>query len=229
MPSVASQDSLSYLGLPAVKERDQKQAHSILPLAVLQAMRHLDSPRDEEAAEYVDELLKKRLGLSDTVAAQIARYELVALRDQTVSAEELEQILRLVGRRTDAALVFADGGRRAARRAMTRLARATRWAARHLPRFLRRPVGYRAARRCASEVFAASLSRVGRGATFAVGDPTSVRATSDGAACAFYAAAFAELLRELVDFDGGVLHPSCRSRGDERCEWRSTVQSGSSS
>jgi bacteriochlorophyll 4-vinyl reductase len=212
-----------------VNERDQKQAHSILPLAVLQAMRHLDSPRDEEAAEYVDELLKKRLGLSDTVAAQIARYELVALRDQAVSAEELEQILRLVGRRTDATLVFADGGRRAARRAMTRLARLTRWAARRLPRFLRRLVGYRAARRCAWEVFAASFSRVGRGAAFVIGNPPSVRATPDGAACAFYAAAFAELLRELVDFDGGVLHPSCRSRGEARCEWRSTVPPGSAS
>ena len=210
-------------------DRDRTQAHSILPLAILQAMRHLDSPRDEEAAEYVDELLKKRLGLSDTVAAQIARYELVALRDEPVSAEELEQILRLVGRRTDASLVFADGGRRAARRALTRLSPPTRWAARRLPRFLRRLVGYRAARRCAADVFAASLSRVGRGAGFVIADPPSVRATPDGAACGFYAAAFAELLRELVDFDGGVLHPSCRARGEGRCEWRSTVQSGSAS
>ena len=192
-------------------------------------MRHLDSPRDEEAAEYVDELLKKRLGLSDTVAAQIARYELVALRDQAVSSEELEQILRLVSRRTDASLVFADGGRRAARRAMTRLAGLTRWSARRLPRFLRRMVGYRAARRCAASVFDATISRAGRGVAFAITSPPSVRATPDGAACAFYAAAFAELLRELWDFDGGVLHPTCCSRGEERCEWRSTVQSGSAS
>jgi len=212
-----------------VRDRAPTEAHSILPLAILQAMRHLDSPRDEEAAEYVDELLKKRLGLSDTVAAQIARYELVALRDQAVTADELEQILRLVGRRTDATLVFADGGRRAARRAMTRLARPTRWAARRLPRFLRRLVGYRAARRCAADVFAASLSRIGRGTAFVIAHPPSVRATPDGAACAFYAAAFAELLRELVDFDGGVLHPTCCSRGEAQCEWRSTAQSGSAS
>ena len=197
-----------------MRDRAPTEAHSILPLAILQAMRHLDSPRDEEAAEYVDELLKKRLGLSDTVAAQIARYELVALRDQAVTADELEQILRLVGRRTDATLVFADGGRRAARR---------------LPRFLRRLVGYRAARRCAADVFAASFLRIGRGAAFVIPNPPSVRATPDGAACGFYAAAFAELLRELVDFDGGVVHPSCCSRGDTRCEWRSTAQSGSAS
>jgi bacteriochlorophyll 4-vinyl reductase len=211
-----------YLGLRAVTEKDQQHAHSILPLAVLEAMRHLDSPRDEEAAEYVDELLKKRLGLSDTVAAQIARYELAVQRDQDVGGEELEQILRLVGRRTDASLVFADGGRRAARRAMTRLSAPTRWAARRLPRFMRRLVGYRAARRCAADVFAASLSREGRAVTVAIGSPASIRATPDGAACAFYAAAFAELLRELVDFDGGMLHPTCGARGAARCEWRTT-------
>lgn len=219
----------SILALRAVTERNQKHAHSILPLAVLEAMRHLDSPRDEEAAEYVDELLKKRLGLSDTVAAQIARYRLAVQRDQSVSGEELEQILRLVGRRTDATLVFADSGRRAARRAMARLALPTRWAARSLPRFLRRLVGYRAARRCASEVFAASFSREGRSVMVSVASPASIRATPDGAACAFYAAAFAELLRELVDFDGGMLHPTCRARGDARCEWRTTGASGRTS
>ena len=186
-------------------------------------MRHLDSPRDEEAAEYVDEHLKKRLGLSDTVAAQIARYEVVVRHDQGVAAAELEQILRLVSRGNDATLVFADGGRRAARRAMQRLAFSTRWAARHLPRFARRMVGFRAARRCAGEVFGASLARRGAGAVATMADPVAVQATPDGAACEFFAAGIAELLRQLVDFDGGMLHPACRARGDTRCEWRSTA------
>jgi len=211
------------LALAAVTDRHRFRAHSILPLAVLEAMRHLDSPRDEEAAEYVDEHLKKRLGLSDTVAAQIARYELVARRDQGVSPAELEQILRLVSRRPDATLVFADGGRRAARRAMARLAFSTRWAARHLPRFARRAVGFRAARRCAGEVFGASLAREGRAAVATMADAVSVHATPDGASCAFYAAGISELLRQLVDFDGGMLHPACRARGDAHCEWRSTA------
>ena len=205
-------------------ERDQKYTHSILPLAVLEAMRHLDSPRDEEAAEYVDELLKKRLGLSDTVAAQIARYQLAVRRDEDVSSDELEQILRLASRRTDATLVFADGGRRAARLAVSRLSPSTRWAARHLPRFLRRAVGYRAARRCAGAVFGASLARAGAGTVLTLAQAAPIRATPDGAACVFYAAAFAELLRQLVaDFDGSVLHPSCRAQGNARCEWRSTA------
>lgn len=207
--------------------RDLSEAHSILPLAILEAMRNLDSPSDEEVAEYVDEMLKKRLGLSETVAAQIGRYETVVRRDGPVSAEELEQILRLVSRRTDAALVLADGGRRAARRAVRRLGPMTRWSARHLPRFFRRAVGFRASRRAATEVFAASFGTEGLQTVAVIAHTIPVRATPDGAACAFYAAAFAELLRQLVDFDGAMLHSRCRCRGDERCEWRSTPVPGS--
>lgn len=198
-------------------------SHSILPLSLLEAMRNLDSPSDEEVAEYVDELLKKRLGLSDTVAAQIGRYEDVVKRDGTVASGELEQILRLVGRRTDAALVFADGGRRAARRAMRRLAGTTQWGARSLPRALRRRIGFRGARRAALEVFDAVLARRGADAVATLEAAEAIRATPDGAACAFYAAALAELLRHLVDFEGSMDHTSCRSRGDERCEWRTTL------
>lgn len=195
-------------------------AHSILPLAILEAMRSLDSPSDEEVAEYVDELLKKRLGLSDTVAAQITRYESVARRDGPVGIAELEQILRLAGRRTDSALVFADAGRRAARRAVGRALPPTRWMARHLPRLLGRPIGFGAARRAARDVFAAALVREGPAAKAVVEHPIAVRATPDGAACAFFAAGLGELLRQLMDFEGALMHERCQARGDARCEWR---------
>jgi hypothetical protein len=198
------------------------EAHSILPLAILEAMRRLDSPSDEEVAEYVDELLKKRLGLSDTVAAQIVRYETVARRDGPVRGDELEQIFRLVSRRTDAALVFADGGRKAARLSLLRLSALTRWGARHLPRLVGRRVGFRGARRAANEVFDASLAREGQDAVAVLAQAIAVRATPDGAACAFYAAGLAELLRNLMDFEGVMMHSRCRSRGDDRCEWRTS-------
>ena len=196
--------------------------HSILPLSVLEAMRNLDSPTDEEAAEYVDELLKKRLGLSDTVAAQIGRYDLGVRRGRPVSSSEFEQILRLGGRRPDAALVFADAGRRAARRSLAGLGVLTRWGARYLPRVLRRAIGYRAARRCLRDVFAVGLTREGAVTTAQVRHELAIRATPDGAACGYYAAGIAELLRQLLSFDGAVVHPRCRARGEERCEWRTT-------
>jgi hypothetical protein len=200
--------------------------HSILPLAVLEAMRNLDSPTDEEAAEYVDELLKKRLGLSDTVAAQIARYDLGVRRGRPVSAAEFEQILRLAGRRPDAALVFADAGRRAARRALADLSLAARWGARYLPRFLRRPIGFRVARGVLRDVFAVQLTRTGGATAARVEHRLAVGATADGAACGFYAAAVAELLRHLASYDGAVVHPRCCARGGDCCEWRTTDAQG---
>ena len=193
-------------------------AHSILPLAVLEAIRNLDSPSDEEVAEYVDELLKKRLGLSDTVAAQIARYEAVVKRDGAVSGAEFEQILRLVSRRTDATLVFGDGGRRAARRAVGRLPALTRWAARRLPRFLSRRIGLRGARRAAADVLAVSLTSESGTPVAGLADSWAIAATPDGAACVFFAAALAELLRHLIEFEGTMTHTRCRARGDPTCE-----------
>src|SRR4051794_41302665 len=60
-------------------------------------------------------MVVRRLGLSPTVAAQIQRYRGAAERDGSVELDEAVSVLRLVGRRPDAALVFADAGRRAAR------------------------------------------------------------------------------------------------------------------
>lgn len=183
-------------------------------------MRKLDSPSDEEVAEYVDELLKKRLGLSATVAAQIGRYESVVRRDGVVSGEELEQVLRLASRRTDAALVFSESGRGAARRAMLRLSPFTRWSARHLPRPIGRAIGFRAVRSAAASVFDVELTRESGAVVGVAADALLVRATPDGTACGFVGAGIAELMRQLVDFDGIVVHARCAARGDERCEWR---------
>src|SRR5258705_4851114 len=95
--------------------------HSIVPLAVLEAVRNLDTPVEDGLSEFAEELLVKRLGLSSTVAMQLERYEGLVRRDARVEADQLEALLRLVGRRPDAELVFADAGRRAARRAARRV------------------------------------------------------------------------------------------------------------
>jgi predicted hydrocarbon binding protein len=200
--------------------RPEAAQHSILPLAVLEAMRNLDAPGDNEA-EIVDELLKKRLGLSDTVAAQITRYRDVVGKDGAVPGVELEQILRLAGRRTDAALVFAEAGRRAARRALGRVSTFTHWGARHLPGTLRHAIGFRGVRSVADDVFDAALARDGHGVTARVSHALAAQATPDGTACAFYASAFAELLRQLFEYEGTLTHSRCRSRGDPCCEWQS--------
>ena len=190
--------------------------HSIVPLAVLEAVKNLDTPVEDGLSEFAEELLSKRLGLSDTVAMQLREYEAMARRDVAADQGHVEALLRLVGRRPDADLVFADAGRRAARRAVRRLSGLTRLAARGAPRLF----GYAAARRAARAVFAGELRRERHIPIARVRDVLALHATPDGAACALYGTGFTELLRLLVGFEGAMLHVSCRATGGDVCEWR---------
>lgn len=190
--------------------------HSIVPLAVLEAVRNLDTPVEDGLSEFAEELLVKRLGLSPTVAMQLVEYEQLVRRDARVDAAHVEALLRLVGRRPDADLVFADAGRRAARRAVRRLFALSRLAARVAPRWL----GHGAARRAARAVLGAELTREQHLPVARVAALIAINATPDGAACGFYGAALAELLRLLVGYEGAMLHTACRATGGERCEWR---------
>ncbi len=190
--------------------------HSILPLAVLEAVKNLDTPVEDGLSEFAEELLSKRLGLSPTVAMQLREYEAMVRRDARADPAHVEALLRLVGRRPDADLVFADAGRRAARRAVRRLSLLSRLAAGALPRVF----GYGAARRAARAVFGGELRREARVPVARVRDGMAVRATPDGAACRLFGAGFAELLRLLVGFEGAMLHVSCRATGGDTCEWR---------
>jgi len=192
--------------------------HSIVPLALLEAVRNLDTPVEDGLSEFADELLSKRLGLSRTVAMQLAQYDALVRRGARVDPTHVEALLRLVGRRPDADLVFADAGRRAARRAARQLSVLRRAAAR-----LARPFGYGAAAAAARRVLGGELRREAAVPVARIPTKIAVNATPDGSACGFYGAAFTELLRLLVGYEGVMVHVSCRATGGERCEWRAAV------
>ncbi len=193
--------------------------HSIVPLAVLEAVKNLDTPVEDGLTEFAEELLVKRFGLSSTVAMQLAQYESLVRRDARVEPAHVEALLRLVGRRPDADLVFADAGRRVARRAVRRLSVVSRLAARAAPGAM----GVAVAGRAARVVLGGDLRREHYVPVARVIDPIAVNATPDGAACGLYAAAFAELLRLLAGYEGAMLHTACRASGAERCEWRAAA------
>ena len=190
--------------------------HSIVPLAVLEAVKNLDTPVEDGLTEFADELLVKRLGLSPTVQMQLAEFEQLVRKDARVEPAHVEALLRLVGRRPDADLVFADAGRRAARRAVRRMSGVSRLAAHTAPQLF----GHGAARRAARVVLGAELGREHRLPVARVTDPIAIQATPDGAACGFYGAGLVELLRLLVGYEGAMLHVACRARGGAGCEWR---------
>jgi hypothetical protein len=182
--------------------------HSIVPLAVLEAVKNLDTPVEDGLTEFADELLVKRLGLSLTVQMQLTEFEQLVRKDARVDASHVEALLRLVGRRPDADLVFADAGRRAARKAVKRTSGVVRMF-RHV-----------AARRAARAVLGAELAWEQRLPVARVSDPIAIQATPDGAACGFYGAGLVELLRLLVGYEGAMVHVACRARGGTGCEWR---------
>ena len=185
--------------------------HSIVPLAVLEAVKNLDTPVEDGLTEFAEELLVKRLGLSPTVQMQLTEFELLVRKDARVEPSHVEALLRLVGRRPDADLVFADAGRRAARRAVKRMSA------------LFRVFGHAGARRAARAVLGADLGFEQRLPVARVNDPIAIQATPDGAACGFYSAGLVELLRLLVGYEGAMVHVDCRARGGTGCEWRAAA------
>lgn len=193
--------------------------HSIVPLAVLEAVRNLDTPVEDGLHEFAEDLLVKRLGLSSTVRVQVAEYEALVRKGARVTPAQVEALLRMVGRRSDADLVFAEAGRRAARRAVSRLSVLSRLAARAAPR----AVGLSLARRAARGVLGGELRREHDLPVARLPAPITVNATPNGAACGLYGAAFTELLRLLAGYEGAMLHTTCRATGGDRCEWRAAA------
>jgi hypothetical protein len=196
---------------------------ALIPLSLLEAIRNLDTPVEDGLDELAEEIVVRRLGLSPTVAAQIQRYRQTAERSGGVDLDEVVSVLRLVGRRPDAPLVFADAGRRAARYAVRAHGRGSRTLARVSPSGLRPRISRRASARLARHVFGGELRARPQGSEVRMTSPLSILAFPDGAACAFYGAAYGELLRCLSGFEGAMLHEHCRSRGEEACIWHTAA------
>ncbi len=195
-------------------------------MSLLEALRNLDTPVEDGLEELAGEIVAKRLGLSSTVAAQIARYQELVRRGGRVPLEEALAVFRLAGRRPDAPLVFADAGRRAARYSARSSSLPVRALVHAAPGLVSRKVGAGAATRAARRVFHAEFRITGSGAEARVVLPLSVQAVPDGSACTFYGAALGELLRLFTGFEGAMLHEYCRGRGDVGCRWRAASVGG---
>jgi hypothetical protein len=198
-------------------------APALIPLSLLEAIRNLDTPVEDGLEELAEEIVVRRLGLSPTVAAQIQRYRHAAERGGTVELDETISVLRLVGRRADASLVFADAGRRAARYAARARSRSARTLLKILPRPARRRLALRQVGRLARSIFGGELKPGSQNVEVRMQAPLSIEAVPTGEACVLYGSIYQELLRGLAGFEGALLHARCRSRGEEACVWRTAV------
>jgi predicted hydrocarbon binding protein len=193
---------------------------ALVPLSLLEAVRSVDSPDDELEAELVPELRNKRLGLSETVYAQIRRYSAAAKKSLRTPQEDAVALARLIGRRSDAAAVFENAGRILARESLATASPVARQIILILPSLLARPLALRQARRIAGRFLNGTITRVGSSLLLEV--PVSVTLDSAPAerGCGYYESVLRELVRLLVGGTAAVEHVQCVSRGGETCEWR---------
>jgi hypothetical protein len=196
---------------------------ALIPLSLLEAIRNLDTPVEDGLDELAEEIVSRRFGLSPTVAAQIQRYRQAAERGGSVDLDETISVLRLVGRRADANLVFADAGRRAARYAAKKRSRSSRTLGKLSPRSVTRRLALRSAARLARTIFEADLSSRSQDIEVRMNSPISIVALPTGEACVFYGSVYQELLRGLIGFEGALIHQHCKSRGDAACMWRTAI------
>lgn len=192
----------------------------LLPLSLLEAVRNVDTPQGDLEAEFVAELRNKRLGLSDTVHAQIKRYGEAVRRQHRPAHDEAVALAKLIGRRPDAEAVFRSAGRHLAREAYLTLSGAVRRTIILLPSLLARPLALRHARRIAARYFDGRIKRVGNYLMLAVDESVTIDTAPRAAGCTYYEAGLRELLRLLIGGAGSVEHVRCASRGEGQCEWR---------
>lgn len=199
---------------------------ALLPLSLLEAVRSVDAPQDDQEAELVPELRNKRLGLSETVYAQIRRYSAAAKKKERTPHDEAVALARLIGRRSDAAEVFESAGRILARESLATTSPMTQQVILVLPSILARPLALRQARRIATRFLNGTISRVGSALVLEVPVSVTLDSAPNERGCAYYESVLRELVRLLVGGTGAVEHVRCTSRGEGTCEWRAEWRAG---
>jgi hypothetical protein len=195
--------------------------NAIVPLSLLEAVRSVDIPEGEDIdVEYVQEHRNKRLGLSDTVIAQIRRYKDAMKRNQAIAIHEASGIARLIGRRPDAESIFTRAGTIVANRIYQLISTTRRQIIHLLPGFLARPLAFRQVKRAGEKYLGASVRRVGSSIVLGVKESVTHDTSTKGVGCLYYESALRELLKLLVNGGGMIDHVHCRERGEDICEWR---------
>jgi len=189
-------------------------------------VRRLDAPDPEFEAEYVGELRSKRLGLSDTVYAQIRRYSDAAARKQRVQLAEALAVSRLIGRRPDAERIFRDAGIQLATVIYGRVSPMIRWMARTSPAIVARPLALRAIRRLAARYYNGTVERMGSFVLLSVPESATVGTAPLMIGCTYYEASLSALLGRLLHAAGRVEHVRCATRNEGVCQWRADWRSG---
>jgi predicted hydrocarbon binding protein len=183
-------------------------------------MRDMDRPEEVLEAEDLTLSMPRRFGLSDVVGVQIRRFQEEVRQKRLQAPSPVLDLMRLVLRRPDAEAIFEEAGRRVARHLWGQRSAAMRRTIRLMPSPISRIAAQRAARRMFARLGGGSKVSVARWpAELQIQRPLTARADPGGAACAFYAGAFSEVMTLYTGRRYRILHPRCAGRGDPHCGW----------
>lgn len=192
----------------------------VFPLLLLETMRDMDRPLEVLEDEDLALSMPRRLGLSDVVGVQIRRFTEEVRQKRRQAVAQVEDLVRLVIRRPDAEEIFHEAGRRMARRVWSERSAGVRRSIRLMPRPLAAIAAHRAGRRLFGTLAGGGEVTVGRWPPeLRIRRSLTARADPGGAACAFYAGAFTELLETYTGREYRVRHRHCEARGGEACVW----------
>ncbi len=198
---------------------------ALFPLSLLEAIRNVDTPSDQYDAEYVDELRNKRLGLSDTIYAQIKRHTEAVRKGQRTGQDEAIALAKLIGRRPDAEAVLRAAGRHMAKQSYRTISPITRKMMRLLPSAMARPLAFRHARKIAARYLNGNVRRVGTFLLLEVPRSITLGTAPGSIGCTYYESSLRELLLLLIGSIGAVEHIRCAGRGEGTDEWRADWRS----
>jgi hypothetical protein len=195
-----------------------------IALALLNALRAVDTPDETLEDEAFHRSLPRRLGLSDVIGTQMRRYAEMSDRGGALEASELQDLLRLIGRRPDARQVYDLAGRRLATDHLQGRFAVLRMARRVYPERLRRRLLLRCMARAARALSpGAAVSRSRQPLSLSIEGGILAGADDSGAACEVLTGA-ATVCAQHLWHGVGVSHSACQGRGDERCVWAVSFQ-----
>lgn len=190
-------------------------------MTLLETIRSQDLPREVFEEEDPTVTMPRRLGLSDAVKRQIARYREAAKKNERLTDEEMRDLIRLAIRRPDAQDICFLVGESLGSGRSARLKRV-------LPDLIAFMLARRRVRRLLKANFGRRLGGFGQGSFCYEGRALPfIQADPGGDACALVSGLCQAVLDRYFDDGRLAVHVACQSRGDDLCRWTASGGHGS--
>lgn len=182
-------------------------------LALLEAIRYTDRPREVLQDEDIHRTMPRKFGLSAVIERQIALYQERARKGVRLTGAEFAEFMALVIKRPDSARIFRAMGAGLAEKEIPD----RRW---WLPRFLRIYRTKKRIERSLRRLFGRRIGGFASGSfVFEASASPFVQVDGSGDACEVITGFCQHALEKGVDPRMAVLKAGCETNGHRGCRW----------